>query len=247
MSGGMPGEVTIASWNVCKGLGQDLRRRTARTTEVIGQLGADVVVLQEADFRLHPRRSALPTPDRRIAGYEFLDLSASGHGIGWHGIAVLVPPEAVIEDIQRFDLPALEPRGAVIATLGLAGLRFRLVGVHLGLIRRNRRAQLHFLRQKLDGMPPCPTVMAGDFNERTATRGLEPLQPAMRTASPGPSFPAGRPFLRLDRFAWSDDTELVESHVVDSPLASIASDHRPIFGRFRLSESAALPEAASLR
>ncbi|WP_299840473.1 endonuclease/exonuclease/phosphatase family protein [uncultured Jannaschia sp.] len=235
MRGTAPGELTVASWNVCKGLGQDLRRRAGRTVEVIGRLGADVVILQEADFRLHPRRSALPAIDRRIAGYETLNLSASGLGIGWHGIAMLVSPDVVIEDIQRFDLPALEPRGAVIATLRLAGLRVRLVGVHLGLLRRNRRLQLDFLRGKLDAMPPCPTVMAGDFNEWAAARGLEPLRSGMQTESPGPSFPAARPVLRLDRFAWSDGVELVDCHVVDGPLARIASDHRPIFGRFRLS------------
>ncbi|WOI56691.1 endonuclease/exonuclease/phosphatase family protein [Palleronia sp. LCG004] len=230
--------LTVASWNVRAGLGRDLKRRPERTIEVISELGADVIVLQEADFRRHPRPSALPSSDWQIAGYNVLPISGSGVGIGWHGIAILFSPSVTIEETLRFDLPALEPRGAVVVTAHIANTRFRLSGVHLGLLRRNRRAQLHFLQERVREMPPCPTILAGDFNEWSAHRGLEPLRHTMRQASPGPSFPAGRPFLSLDRFAWSNGADLVESRVVDTHLTRIASDHRPILGRFNLARMA---------
>jgi hypothetical protein len=50
----------LASWNIRAGLGTDLRRDPGRVLDGIAALGADVVVLQEADFRMGARPSALP-------------------------------------------------------------------------------------------------------------------------------------------------------------------------------------------
>lgn len=52
--------IRIASYNLQKCVGLDLRRRPDRSLTVIGQLAAQVVVLQEADRRLAPRPAALP-------------------------------------------------------------------------------------------------------------------------------------------------------------------------------------------
>ena len=50
----------LASYNLQKCVGLDLRRRPDRTLGVINDLKASVVVLQEADKRLPPRPAALP-------------------------------------------------------------------------------------------------------------------------------------------------------------------------------------------
>ena len=41
----------------------------------------------------------------------------------------------------------------------------RVIGVHLGLIRRYRLQQLAAIRRALAKLPPRPTLLAGDFNE----------------------------------------------------------------------------------
>ncbi len=110
-------EVTLASWNIRAGLGRDIKRRPLRTIEVIAGLSADVFVLQEADFRMHPRPAALPTHNGRIGPYEVIDLTPDAVGLGWHGIAILKQPDVDVVAIQRIDLPAFEPRGAVIVDL----------------------------------------------------------------------------------------------------------------------------------
>lgn len=227
-------EIALASWNIRAGLGRDLKRRPLRTIEVISALHADLVVLQEADFRRHPRSAALPIMSGRIGPYEVVDLTPTGVGLGWHGIAVLKQPEITVDAIRRIDLPALEPRGAAIVDLTIKGQPVRIVGVHLGLLRGNRRKQIAFIADQLADMEKLPTIIAGDFNEWREKKGFETLPDWLRTHSPGPTFPAGRPLLKLDKVAMTGDITLLDSAVVGDPRARIASDHRPIRARFRL-------------
>ena len=51
---------------------------------------------------------------------------------------------------------------------------------------------------------------------------------------PGPTFPAGRPFLHLDRKAFDNDFELLDSGVIGASRPAITSDLRPVCGRFWL-------------
>lgn len=227
-------DLTLASWNIRAGLGRYLQRRPARTIEVITGLDADVVLLQEADFRRHPRPAALPSLHGRIGPFEVIDLTPTDVGLGWHGIAMLKRPGIKVGEIQRIDLPALEPRGAVIVDMAIGTRPFRVVGVHLGLLRGNRRKQIAYLVDRLSELDHKPTVLAGDFNEWRERKGLETLPDWLRTHSPGPTFPAGRPLLKLDRVAMSDDIAFVDSMVLSDRRSQIASDHRPIRVRVRL-------------
>jgi endonuclease/exonuclease/phosphatase family metal-dependent hydrolase len=227
-------ELTVASWNIRAGLGRDFRRRPTRTIDAIVGFDADVVLLQEADFRMQPRPAALPSPQGRIGPFEVIDLTPTAIGLGWHGIAMLKRPGTQIDAIYRHDLPALEPRGAVIVDMTVRDCGFRIVGVHLGLLRGNRRKQLSYIIERLGELDHRPTVIAGDYNEWRDRQGFETVPDWLCVHSPGPTFPAGRPFLHLDRMAYSRDLELMNSTVIAGPNAIMASDHRPILGRFRL-------------
>jgi len=232
-------ELTLASWNIRAALGRDLRRRPLRTIEVISALDADIFVLQEADFRRQPRAAALPTPHGRVGPFEVIDLTPDAVGLGWHGIAILKRPDIVVDRIRRIDLPAFEPRGAVIVDFIVRGQPVRVVGVHLGLLRGNRRNQISYIAEQLAEMGKRPTIIAGDFNEWRERKGLETLPDWLRTHSPGPTFPAGRPLLKLDKVAMTPDITLLESAVLGDPRAAIASDHRPIRARFHLAPARA--------
>ena len=50
----------IASYNIRKARGLDQRHDPGRIVDVINGIGADVVALQEADFRLGDRPAAVP-------------------------------------------------------------------------------------------------------------------------------------------------------------------------------------------
>ena len=147
---------------------------------------------------------------------------------------MLKRPGIRVDAIHRYDLPALEPRGAVVVDMTIAERQVRIVGVHLGLLRGNRRKQFAYIAERLLELERRPIIIAGDYNEWRDRIGLETLPDWISVHSPGPTFPAGRPFLHLDRLAFSNEFELLDSGVIGDPRAVMASDHRPVRGRFRL-------------
>ena len=57
--------IRVASYNMRKAIGTDRRRRPERTLEVLNELDADVIALQEADRRFgSPRERPPAAPDR---------------------------------------------------------------------------------------------------------------------------------------------------------------------------------------
>ena len=50
----------VASYNIHKGIGLDRLRRPDRIVDVLCELDADIIALQEADRRFGARASAIP-------------------------------------------------------------------------------------------------------------------------------------------------------------------------------------------
>lgn len=215
----------IASYNIRKARGLDQRRRPERTLQVINGLEADIVLLQEADKRLGARRPAIPRElIEAETDYLLVDVNHNGISLGFHGNAVLVRRGLLVSNITPLTLPGIEPRGAICFDTG-PGLS--MVATHLGLRRRDRQRQLAMLARYCEHR--SHVVIGGDFNEWSATHGLEPLQPRFRIITPGHSFHARRPMATLDRFALTGDVLLKEGGVRQDALARRASDHLPVW------------------
>ncbi|WP_298491827.1 endonuclease/exonuclease/phosphatase family protein [uncultured Maritimibacter sp.] len=231
----------VASYNIRKAVGRDRRRDPARILDVLNTLDADVVVLQEADRRLGQRPAALP-PRMILDHSDFVPapLAVNDVSLGWHGNAVLVKRGVEITGCTRIDLPFFEPRGAVAVEIED---HFRVVGVHLGLLRRHRHGQLRQLRSILSENA-MPTAILGDFNEWSKLGGMEELGADFHLHLPGPSFPTLRPTAMLDRVALTHDIELRDKGVMATELTRIASDHLPVWVNLTL-PGAAAPRAAS--
>ncbi len=159
--------VLITSYNIRKAIAPDRRRRPERILDILGEIGADIVLLQEADRRFGERNSAIPLHMlSEHSGYRPVPYEMRPGSIGWHGNAVLVGPEVEIVRHMPLHLPALEPRGAVLVDVRVRGAMLRLVGMHLDLSGRWRRKQARAILTELDHQPqPLPTVLAGDLNE----------------------------------------------------------------------------------
>lgn len=240
-------EVKIASYNIRKCIGLDRRRDPQRVLSVLGDLAMDIVALQEADKRLGRRPSSLPIDQiERYTGMQPLDIGRGGPSLGWHGNALLLRPGARIADVECLNLPGLEPRGAIIADISLeSGASVRLVSVHLGLLRKNRIRQITYIRDAIASRPKRPTVIMGDFNEWSGTKGLEGLSGDFNILAPGNSFHAARPVAKLDRFALSRDLRVRDAGVIDNNRARRASDHLPIWAELAAStDPQAGPEGA---
>jgi endonuclease/exonuclease/phosphatase family metal-dependent hydrolase len=224
--------IRVASYNMRKAIGTDRRRMPARTLDVLNELDADVVALQEADRRFGARTSALPLhmidehSDYKPVPYETRDGS-----IGWHGNALLVRKSVEIVDKELVHLPSLEPRGAVLADLRVGAVELRVVGMHLDLSGLWRRQQAHAILSHLAARPgDPPTVLMGDLNEWSARGGcLRDFAHHCRFADCGRSFHSRRLVARLDRIMVSNGVSILESGAHHSVKARRASDHLPIW------------------
>lgn len=220
----------LASYNIRKAVGLDWRRDPARTLEVIGGLGADIVALQEADKRLGPRPAAIPrSAIARETGLRPVPLARSPVSLGWHGNAILVRGDLKVEETKLIELPGIEPRGGVMVRVRTPDGPLTVVGVHLGLRRRCRQLQLARILEALEEAEAERAAILGDFNEWSPDRGIEPLLPHFRVVSPGLSFHASQQVAPLDRFALSPKLEVLDMGVETGPVARRASDHLPVW------------------
>lgn len=227
----------LVSYNIRKAVGLDWRRNPHRILEVLHRLDPDVVVLQEADRRLRPRRAAIP---RQLIEAETdlvtADLATNDVSLGWHGNAILLRRGLDLVHIDRIELPGLEPRGAVLAKVATPDGPLVVVGVHLALMRKWRRRQLAAICDHLSDEDAARSVVTGDFNEWSAEVGLEPLTESHRIVSPGMTFHSSRPSAALDKFAYGRLIQPLAAGVDASFPARRSSDHLPIWMEMRLLE-----------
>ncbi|MEJ7776490.1 MAG: endonuclease/exonuclease/phosphatase family protein [Sphingomicrobium sp.] len=246
--------ITIASYNMRKAIGTDRRRNPARVLEVLREIDADIVALQEADKRFGGRSSAVPheliddhglykpvafgvrrkRPMEKARQHAERVLNVNTRNIGWHGNALLVKHDVGILDCSALELPTLEPRGAVMAELLLPGDRpLRVIGMHLDLSGLWRRRQMRAILDAIADRPQVmPTVLMGDTNEwRVAAGCLSDLPPGFCIAETGPSFHARHPMAALDRIICNSGVTIKAAGVHMSDAARKASDHLPIWAK----------------
>jgi endonuclease/exonuclease/phosphatase family metal-dependent hydrolase len=248
--------ITVASYNMRKAVGLDRRRDPGRVLDVLQEIDADVVALQEADKRVGGRGAAVPhelidthglyravsfgVRHKRMweSARKHADklLKVDTRNLGWHGNALLVKPHVGVLDVAALDLPTLEPRGAVMAELMVGDRPFRVIGLHLDLSGLWRRRQMRAILEAVARRPQkMPTVLMGDTNEwRTAAGCLTDLNGSYRIAPTGLSFHSRRPVAALDRIIVDHSLAIEAAGVHASPSARKASDHLPIWARLAL-------------
>ena len=134
----MPAEITVASYNIHKGVGRDRRRDLGRTAAVIAEIGADILALQEVDTRFGTRKGLLDLDAlQRDLDLVAVPLDQTGPAHGWHGNLLLVR-KALVQQVHKLILPGFEPRGAMVTDLQINGQALRVVNTHLGLLPSSR-------------------------------------------------------------------------------------------------------------
>lgn len=224
--------IRVTSYNMHKAIGTDRRRNPDRILDVLREVDADVVALQEADRRFGARAAVIsPHLLDEHSDWKSVSFGIRTGSMGWHGNALLVRKDCEVVDCEVIHLPSLEPRGAVMADIRHGGTIWRVIGMHLdlsGLWRRKQAAAI--LAHVQSSTHKRPTVMMGDLNEWTRGAGcLRDFSRDFAFAETGASFHARRPIARLDRIMVSDDLQVVDCGVHSSAAARKASDHLPIW------------------
>jgi len=230
--------IKVVSYNIRKAIGTDRRRLPERIIDVLNELDADIVALQEADRRFGVRHAVLPDWLLQMhSRYRAVTLPTRTESMGWHGNALLVRGEHIHAHGDVMHLPCLEPRGAVMATVDVKGLKLRVVGMHLDLSGLWRRRQAGAVLHHVDVLhahdPADATILMGDTNEWTPNRGcLADFARHYEIAPSGRSYHARRQVAALDRIMWRGGLALEGCGVHATPLARRASDHLPIWAQF---------------
>ena len=234
-----PLPLTIATWNIHKGIGTDRRRDLMRTASVIAEIAPDIMALQEADRRFGTRAGLFDLDHlHEVTGLRPVHVGTPGPSHGWHGNLILTRDGAVTRT-ETITLPGLEPRGALLTELDIAGRPLRIIAAHFGLLRRSRQQQARHLLDHLADRDPHPTLLMGDLNEWRGGPG-SPLAILESHFGPAPavrSFPARYPLLPLDRMMIGPLGRIDAMRAHDTPLARKASDHLPVKARLILDQT----------
>lgn len=221
-------DMTLATYNIHACIGADGRFDPGRVIEVLRELDADVVALQEVDHR-------------RVNGRDLLDFLAAGSGhtpiagptllraTRHYGNALLTRlPLLAVERID-LSLPQREPRGALDVMVDWHGQTVQVVATHLGLLAGERRQQVRRLLSLVEASSADISVLLGDLNEWLLWgRPLRWLRRHFRTRAQPPTYPARFPLLALDRIWVHPHASVGHIRVHDSAAARIASDHLPL-------------------
>lgn len=222
--------LTVASYNIHQCIGTDGRRDPGRIAQVILELDAPVLGLQEVNSKSGGRlEEAQMDYLAEATGLQAVAGTTVWRADSQYGNVLLT--RYPIAGIRHVDLsvPGREPRGAIDARLDIQGRAVRVIVTHFGLTLSERFKQVQRLKQVLQGEREQPVILLGDTNEWfPLSRTIRTLNRFFGKSPARPTFPARFPFLALDRI-WVRPRRALETvWVHKSPLAKIASDHLPL-------------------
>ena len=222
-------DFTAASYNIHQAIGADGRHDRRRIVQVIKQLQADVIGLQEVDTN----------PD----GDEMYQLDFFARETGLKAIAgrtmrrrdsdygnVLLTRHKIL-DVRTIDLsvPRREPRGAIDVDLDIGGVIVRVIVTHFGLSSRERFYQGDQLIKAVGHRRDAMVIVLSDLNEwHPYGRTSRSIKPHFGRSTRLRTFPSWLPLLALDRIWVWPENALVSTRVHRQPPAQVASDHLPI-------------------
>ena len=230
--------LTVASYNVHRWAGVRGGRafRPERSFEVIDELGADVLALQEV-LRPTDRDDPLRAVAERL-GYHLAFVVTRMHRRGELGNAVL--SRWPLAGALAIDLSfgRLERRAALAVRVRSGERSVTVAATHLALVDRTRARQVRALLEHPQ-LAAGPAVLVGDMNAWRPSRASRDLDSAFRERHHNDAWPASypsvRPVLALDRL-YARGARVVSLRAHESAAARRGSDHLPVVAELALAE-----------
>jgi len=236
----------IATYNIHKARGFDLRIVPERIVEVVLELNADILCLQEVINAPdgQPNLNQAQEIERALPGYHSAFGANREYRGGTYGNLTLSRFPILTRRNHDLSRRRREPRGVFQTEVEVSpGHLVHLFNVHLGTGHMERRFQARkLLNPEVLTQPGLrgPRLVLGDFNEWThglTTRLLRDQFQAVRLRhTPGipRTFPGLLPFLSLDHCYYEPPLRLVDTRLWRSRKAIFASDHLPLIADFTL-------------
>ncbi len=229
-----------ATYNIHKCKGVDWQVSPQRIAEVIHEVKADCLAVQEIN---HSQAEAISTH----LELPFVFDSARQHKGEPYGNAVFTRLPVVCSESYDVTIRRYEPRRCLRVKILLAeNSAIQFFAVHLGTSFLERREQARRLlseeileRADVKGS----RIIAGDFNEWTRGLATRMLSERLRSADitmhlkRRTTYPGVLPFMHLDHIYYDPQFNLRGMHLHRTRLALRASDHLPLIAEFELTSS----------
>ncbi len=219
----------------------DRRVRPERIAEVLADINADVIALQEVIG---------PGP----GGHGHAADIGAALGMGWvmaparelrrHQFGNVVLSRLPIRDHAQHDLSwkSCEPRNSQRVEIDLGPGRVQIYNVHFGTALLERRYQAARLATWVhDRRVPGPKIVLGDFNEWARGLAADILGERLKSVDLFPhvrrrrTYPGFFPLLHLDHIYYLGNVEIRRIDLPRTRLAKMASDHLPLIAEIRVS------------
>ena len=233
-------DVRIATYNIHRCRGMDRRVVPGRIIEVLREIDADVIALQEVI-------GAGP-----VGAGQAEEIGAA-LGMGWvmncvrtlrhHQFGNVVLSRYPIVQHSQYDLSwrTCEPRNCQRADLQIDGQILHVYNVHLGTAVLERRYQAGRLASFVhDRRVTGPKVLLGDFNEwmkGLATKTLSALFESVDIShhlKRRRTYPGLFPVVHLDHIYYEGAVEVTGVEMPRTRKALMASDHLPLVANLRI-------------
>jgi endonuclease/exonuclease/phosphatase family metal-dependent hydrolase len=222
--------IKIATYNLHGGVGMDGRYAPERILNVLRELDAAVLAVQELQWNPHESPHLLEHYAQSLGSWMVPGPTLLRHA-GHFGNALFT--RLAIRNVRSIDLsvPGHEPRGALDVVLECPPDGMRVVSTHLGLSPSERRFQVKRLLVYLcQAEMDLPTALIGDINEWFLWgRPLRWLHRHFAATPARATWPSCLPVLALDRIWLRPRQQLMSLRAHRSPLARLASDHLPLW------------------
>jgi len=218
-----------ASYNVHSCIGTDRQFAPERIAEVVADIDADVLAIQELGW--HHRGLRHFDQFAYLAestGYSVIEGPTKLHARAHYGNAILARQSVLTHRTLDLSTPLHIPRGCVMAEVSLGGGAATVINAHLGLTPWERRRQVHMLLmeiERLDG----DVILMGDFNSwKPAGATFRLIAHRLPRYTDRPTFHARAPRVPLDRIYLSEGLDFLHVEVPRTSLTLRASDHLPV-------------------
>ena len=251
----------VVTYNIHRGRGLDGRLKPGRIAEVLGEIDADVIALQEVVCGTDGgggEDQGRFLADELGLHYQ-LGENRKLKGAAYGNVALSRFPLKVVTN-HDLSVEGYERRGALHTDVALTETEvLHVFNVHLGTAFLERRHQARRLSERQTGLLHNeelrgPKIVLGDFNEWTPGLATRMLGSHLRSVDilkhlgRSKTYPAFMPILHLDHIYYDGPLELKTLRLHRTRKAVMASDHLPLVAEFEhtgLAEKGALLAGAA--
>jgi endonuclease/exonuclease/phosphatase family metal-dependent hydrolase len=230
----------IVTYNIHSCRGMDRRTKPERIARVLGDIGADVIALQEVvgpgphgHSHIEEIGAALGmgwvmAPARHVRGHQFGNVVLSRFPINGHVQHDLSWKHCWERNMQRVDINA-------------SGRVLHVYNVHLGTAILERRHQARRVATIVsDRHVNGPKIVLGDFNEWMRGLTTTLLSAKLKSINLPDSlkrrrtYPGLFPIFHLDHIYYAGELEIANVELFRTRLSLVASDHLPLIADIRI-------------